>query len=123
MVRDRKVSYPISFSFSLSTLKWTYNLTLTDRPMRKVKYFTHKENIMEISVLEMNGDRIERNLNYLPSNRGYYSIVIKGEKQQRFSNAEETLSYLNTRKDEAIHAFVKVPCGMKSVSLNSLRIA
>lgn len=91
--------------------------------MRKVKYFTYKENIMEISVLEMNGDRIERNLNYLPSNRGYYSIVIKGEKQQRFSNAEETLSYLNTRKDEAIHAFVKVPCGMKSVSLDSLRIA
>jgi len=96
---------------------------LTDRPMRKVKYFTYKESEMQVSVLEMNGDKIAHNLNYLPSNRGYYSVVIKGEKQNNFSNAEEALKYLQGRETENITAYIKVPQGIKTVGLESLRIA
>nr|DAJ32182.1 MAG TPA: hypothetical protein [Caudoviricetes sp.] len=78
---------------------------------------------MTTSVLEMNGEKIAKQLTYLPSNRSWYSIVIKGEKMQNFKTAEECLSYLKSRQDEDIVAYIKIPQQMHTISLDSLRIA
>lgn len=96
---------------------------LTDRPMRKVKYFTYKESEMNIVLLEMNGDKVSKTLNYLPAGRGWYNCVVKGEKQSRFSSAEETLEYLQSRQDEQITMYVKVPSTFHALNLAQLRIA
>lgn len=78
---------------------------------------------MTATILEMNGDKIARNLNYIPSGRNFYNVVVKDEKQHRFSTAEEVLSYLQGRKDENIVAYIKVPQALASVSIDSLKIA
>jgi len=79
---------------------------------------------MKVVVMEMNGDKIEHVLNYLPAGRGYYNIAIKGEKLIRTATAEETLAYLQSRNSEAdFTAYVKVPSQMKSVAVADLRIA
>ena len=77
----------------------------------------------QIILLEMNGDRISKNLSYLPSNRGFYNIVCKGEKQIRLNTAEECLKWLQEHRDEEKTYYVKVPQGMHTVALDSLRIA
>ena len=91
--------------------------------MRKVKYFIYKESEMDVVIMEMNGDKVEHILNYIPANRGFYNVAIKGEKLVRTATAEETLQYLQTRKDDQITAYVKVPSKMKSVAVADLRIA
>ena len=78
---------------------------------------------MNIVLLEMNGDKVSKTLNYLPAGRGWYNCVVKGEKQQRFSTAEECLSYLQTRQDEQITVYVKVPSSFHALNLAQLRIA
>lgn len=77
-----------------------------------------------ISILEMNGERIERSLNYIPSNRGYYNVVVKDRKMIRAKTAEECLKAVQDLAQEDVeHIYVKVPSGFKSVELGNLRIA
>ena len=78
---------------------------------------------MKVVIMEMNGDKIEHVLNYLPQGRGYYNVAIKGEKLTRTATAEETLQYLQSRKDEDLTAYVKIPTQMKSLAVGDLRIA
>lgn len=76
-----------------------------------------------IVVLEMNGEKVSKTLNYLPSNRPYYNVVSKGDKQERFKTAEETLSWLQSHKDDNKVFYVKVPSSFHEMALESLRIA
>lgn len=77
-----------------------------------------------ISILEMNGERIERSLNYIPSNRGYYNVVVKGEKLVKANTAEDALKAAQDFATKGFeHIYIKVPSGLKSVELSNLRIA
>ena len=72
----------------------------------------------------MSGDKIERSLNYIPQNRGYYNVVTKGQKLIRCRTAEETLDEVKKLAATGVeHVYVKIPSGIKSVALDSLRIA
>lgn len=78
----------------------------------------------QVSILEMNGEKIERSLNYIPSNRGYYNVVVKGEKLVKASTAEDCLTAVKSFADRGFeHIFVKIPSGFKNVELDNLRIA
>lgn len=78
----------------------------------------------QISILEMNGEKIERSLNFIPANRGYYNVVTKGQKLIRCKTAEETLEEVKKLAATGVeHVYVKVPSGIKSVELDNLRIA
>lgn len=76
-----------------------------------------------VVVLEMNGDKVSKTLNYLPSNRPYYNIVSKGDKQTKCSSAEDTLKWLKDHEQEDKVFYVKVPSTFHSVDIESLRIA
>ena len=78
---------------------------------------------MQAVILEMNGEKVSKTLNYLPTGRGWYNCVIKGEKQQRFSNPEEVMSYLKSRQNEDIVCYIKVPAQFHAISVDNLRIA
>ncbi len=79
---------------------------------------------MRVVIMEMNGDKVSRTLSYIPSGRNWYNVVIKGEKQQRFSTPEETLTYLKSRDSGAdFTAYVKIPQPFVSYNVESLRIA
>ena len=92
--------------------------------MRKVKYFTYKESEMQVSVLVMNGDKIEKSINYLPQNKGYYNVIAKDQKMVRARTAEEALAAAKDFEAKGItHCYIKVPSNMAEVSLESLRIA
>jgi len=78
---------------------------------------------MQVTILEVNGDKVSKTLSYIPSGRNWYNVVIKGEKQQRFSTPEECLAYLKSRENEEIHAYIKVPQPFASYNVESLRIA
>lgn len=78
----------------------------------------------QVSILEMNGEKIERSLNYIPSNRGYYNVVVKGEKLVKETTAEGALKAVQSFADKGFeHIYVKVPSGFKNVELSNLRIA
>lgn len=79
---------------------------------------------MQVSVLEMNGDRVERSLNFIPAGRGYYNLVSKGRKMIKCASAEEAYDELKKLSNEDIeHVYIKVPSGFKAMSLDNLRIA
>ena len=79
---------------------------------------------MAVAILEMNGDRINRTLNYLPSNRGFYNIVVKGQKMIRTATAEECLKEVKKLSEEVSETiYIKVPSGIHAVSVEDLRIA
>ena len=79
---------------------------------------------MKVSILEMNGDRINRSLNYLPANKGFYNIVAKDQKMIRAKNAEEALAAVKQFEQHGIkHCYIKVPSGLGEVELSNLRIA
>ena len=99
---------------------------LADRPMRKVKLnlILKESEMAQVRVLEMNGEKIERSLNFIPSNRGYYNLVVKGEKLVRCQTAEEALE--GAKKLAASgheNIYIKVPSGFKHVNIEDLRIA
>jgi len=93
--------------------------------MRKVKLnLILKESEMKVSILEMNGDRISRSLNYLPANKGFYNVVAKDQKMIRAKNAEEALSAVKEFESKGIeHCYIKIPSGLGEVELSNLRIA
>lgn len=92
--------------------------------MRKVKYFTHKENIMNVVVLEMNGERVSKTLSYLPSHRAWYNVVAKGQKMIRTATAEEAVEAASKLGELGAEcAYIKVPSQFNAVNLSSLRIA
>lgn len=79
---------------------------------------------MGVAILEMNGERISRTLNYLPQGRGFYNIVVKDRKMVRCNNAEECLAQVKKLSEEVSETiYVKVPAGIHSVSVDELRIA
>ena len=79
---------------------------------------------MKVSVLEMNGDKVERSLNFIPANRGFYNLVAKGQKLIRCKTAEEALEEIKKLVATGVeHVYVKIPSGIKSVELDNLRIA
>lgn len=78
----------------------------------------------QVTILEMNGDKISRSLNYIPTGKGYYNVVVKGEKMLRASTAEEALkSVQDMAAKGADHIYIKVPAALSGVSLDNLRIA
>ena len=80
--------------------------------------------VATVSVLEMNGDKISRSLNYIPTGKGYYNIVVKDMKMIRCKTAEETLSEVKKLSETGVeHIYVKVPAALTGVSLDNLRIA
>lgn len=79
---------------------------------------------MQVSVLEMNGDKVERSLNFIPANRGFYNLVAKGHKMIRCATAEEAYDELQKLATTDIeHIYIKIPSGFKSMSIDNLRIA
>lgn len=79
---------------------------------------------MKVSILEMNGDKISRSLNYLPVNKGFYNVVAKNQKMVRCTTAEAALEAAKKFEEMNIeHVYIKVPSGLGEVELSNLRIA
>ena len=76
-----------------------------------------------VVIMEMNGDRVSKTLNYLPSGRPFYNIVSKGDKRVRCSTAEETLQWLKANQEANKVFYVKVPSSFHEQSIEALRIA
>lgn len=98
---------------------------LTDRPMRKVKLnlILKESEMAQVIILQMNGDKVEKSLNYLPQGKPFYNIVSKGDKQVKLNTAEETLSWLKEHEKEDKTYYIKIPSGFHTVGIESLRIA
>ena len=79
---------------------------------------------MLISVLEMNGEKISRSLNYLPAGRNYYNVVAKGYQMAKCTTPEAALEAAKKFEElNAEHCYIKVPATLTGVDINSLRIA
>jgi hypothetical protein len=79
---------------------------------------------MQVSVLLMNGDKIQRTINYLPSGRGFYNVVAKGYQMAKCSTPEAALEAAKKFEELGVeHCYIKVPSGLTEVALDSLRIA
>jgi hypothetical protein len=79
---------------------------------------------MLVSILEMNGEKISRSLNYLPSGKNYYNVVAKGHPLVKCSTAESTLEAVKKFEDMNVdHVYIKVPAALAGVELSNLRIA
>lgn len=76
-----------------------------------------------VVILQMNGDKVEKSLNYLPQGKPFYNIVSKGDKQVKCTTAEEVLAWLNQHKEDEKTYYVKVMGSFHSVDIESLRIA
>ena len=77
----------------------------------------------QVVILQMNGDKVEKSLNYLPQGKPFYNIVSKGDKQVKCATAEEALAWLNQHKEDEKTYYVKIPSNFHSVGIESLRIA
>lgn len=93
--------------------------------MRKVKLNLNlKGETMDIVILQVNGNTVEKSLNYLPEGRGFYTLTRKGEKNINLHSTEEVLKALKELQDKGTEkVYIKVPSGFKSVQLDDLRIA
>jgi len=77
----------------------------------------------QVVILQMNGDKVEKSLNYLPSNKAFYNIISKGDKQVKCSTAEDTLKWLKDHEQDDKTFYVKVPSSFHTQTVESLRIA